>query len=199
LTPESGIDRRLDVEEQLVREREEHELALRNKWQLAAELQERIREEHEARGRVEAEYEKQQATISRLEPLADDLQRIESEDEEQQSELTRKTTEQEEALRQKSGLVAELQDRLTHESERRGRSEAERAPECDAPRSRQRIHRAMSGWRNRASFAAKAVANPGGPGAPADIQRRSLAPLLTFLAHPAKLREARAVIGSGLF
>jgi hypothetical protein len=184
-----------NFEAQLVRERAEHEEDLRHKWQLAAELQERIREEYERRTRVETEYEAQQATISSAERQ---LKRVEAEYADQQaaiasleSQLTRESKQHEEAntqyqaaLRQKSSLVAELQDRLRAESERQDRIEAERARTATASRLRRRLHRLTSRWRNRA----RSVRTLSRTGAP-----------LRFLMHPAKLREAYAVVVGGLF
>ena len=77
--------------------------------------------------------------------------------------------------------------------------EAERARTAGASRLQHRINRVMSGWRNRARSLRKPLRTPAALGLLPTARHATHRAALAFLTRPTKLREAYAVVVSGLF
>ena len=182
-----------NLQTQLARERDQQEEELRTKWQLAAELQDCVREEHQQRLQLEAFVSEQHRRFEeeRQRRDADEAARLAS----LEQDRARQAAEHEDALRRKTVLIGELQDRLRHEIERQA-LEAEqnmgRTPRRDGARD-------PSGWLH----VVRAVRNIVGVSAALGLKptfRHPIRPAAVwFLRRPEKIREAQAVLATGLF
>jgi hypothetical protein len=170
----------------------------------------------------EAQGAELETLSSRLQQTSAQLRRRDNEVAQQSVELSRLTSEvtqlrdqvaasrldvQEKdiALARRTRLTAALQDGLRNEAARRRKAEEERNQLREASsrsmftKVRQGIKRVESGLRRRLRYLREASRTPGALGLlPTGRGWRPLAGL-AFLAHPARIRDAHAIVVSGLF